>query len=382
MIDGMWRSRQQGKVPREFLETVVFSNLGANRNSMLVKPGHGLDNAVISLGAKKVLVVTSDPVSVIPSVGLEESAWLSVHLLASDLTTSGVSPQFAMLDLNLPPDMELTAIGTYLKAMGDECRKLGIAIAGGHTGRYPGSGYTVVGGGMMFSVAEGDAYVTPAMAKPGDSVLITKGAAIGATAVLARSFPEMVERRAGRAMLEKARSRLRDCSTVKDAQAAASAGLHERVTSMHDATEGGVLGGLFELSSACGLPVIVMRDRIHVPDEAAAVCGAFGLDPLTTLSEGTLVITCRQGSVECVRAALAKAKVQSYQIGSVGRKRQGSGLWVSSEGSGPEPYTPSPDGYWNAYSDAVGRGPSSTSQSFRRCRAKAERGERRPIKGC
>ncbi|MDA4115500.1 MAG: AIR synthase family protein [Thaumarchaeota archaeon] len=355
MIDKPWRPGQQGKVPREFLESAVFSNLGAKRSSLIVKPGHGLDNAVISLGGSKVLVVTSDPLSVIPSIGMTESARLSVHLLASDLTTSGVEPQFAMLDLNLPPEMELAAVGAYLKAIGDECGKLGIAIAGGHTGRYPGSGYTVVGGGMMFSVAGRDAYVTPAMAKPGDAVLVTKGAAIGATAVLAHSFPSTIEKKAGAAMLGKARSRLRDCSTVSDARAAASAGLRENVTSMHDATEGGVLGGLFELSSACGLPVVVRCEAIHVPEEASAVCGAFGLDPLTTLSEGTLIVTCRPGGVEGLRASLAKARVDVYEIGRIGRRGQGRGLWMSSGGSKPRAYVPEPDRYWETYADGVAR---------------------------
>jgi hydrogenase expression/formation protein HypE len=356
LIDKRAGSGQQGKVPREFLESAVFSNLGAKRSSLIVKPGHGLDNAVISLGGNKVLVVTSDPLSVIPSIGMKESGWLSVHLLASDLATSGVNPQFAMLDLNLPPEMELPAIGAYLRAIGDECRKLGIAIAGGHTGRYPGSGYTVVGGGMMFSVAERDAYVTPAMARPGDAVLVTKGAAIGATAVLAHSFPATVGRKVGAALLRKAKSRLRDCSTVRDAQVAASVGLGDVVTSMHDATEGGVLGGLFELSSACGLPVIVGRERIHVPDDASAVCGAFRLDPLTTLSEGTLIVTCRPKGVEDVRAALAKAKVESFEIGRIGRRSQGRGLWVSVGGAKPRARTPPPDGYWEAYADASARG--------------------------
>ncbi len=356
MIDKPWRSGRQGKVPREFLESVVFANLGAKRSSLLVGPAHGLDNAVISLGGRKVLIVTSDPLSVIPSIGMKESAWLSVHLVASDLTTSGVSPQFAMLDLNLPPDMELPAVSTYLEAVGDECRKLGIAIVGGHTGRYPGSGYTVVGGGMMFSVAERDAYVTPAMAKPGDAVVITKGAAIGATAVLAHSFPAAVEDKVGRALLRKARSRLRDCSTVRDAQAAASVGLRENVTSMHDATEGGVLGGLFELSSACGLPVIVRHEEIHVPQEASAVCGVFGLDPLTTLSEGTLILTCRPQGVEDLRGALAEAKVECYEVGRISPRGKTKGLWVSSGGSRPLAHTPGPDGYWEAYSDAAGRG--------------------------
>ena len=356
MIDEPSRRGWQGKVPREFLESVVFANLGAKRRSLLVKPGHGLDNAVVSLGERKVLIVTSDPLSVIPSIGMKESAWLSVHLLASDLTTCGVDPQFAMLDLNLPPEMELPAIGVYLKAIGDECKKLGVSIVGGHTGRYPGSGFTVIGGGMMFSVAGRDAYVTPAMAKPGDAVLITKGAALGATAVLARSFPETIRRLAGAELLGRARSRLGDCSTVKDARAASSVGLHENVTSMHDATEGGVLGGLFELSSACGLPVVVALEKIHIPADASAVCGAFGLDPLTTLSEGTLIVTCRPGGVEDLRAALSKAKVDNYEIGRIGPRGQVRGLWLSSGGSKPQPHTPAPDRYWDAYAGAMGRG--------------------------
>ncbi len=347
---------QQGKVPREFLESAVFSNLGAKRSELIVKPGHGLDNAVIALGGKKVLIVTSDPLSVIPAIGMRESAWLSVHLIASDLATSGVGPQFAMLDLNLPPAMELPVVEAYLKAVGDECRALGIAIAGGHTGRYPGSGYTVVGGGTMFSVADRASYVTPAMAKPGDAVVITKGAAIGATAVLSHCFPETVREKAGAALLRRAKARLRDCSTVKDALTAASVGLRESVTSMHDATEGGVLGGLFELSSACGLSVIVDRDKVNVSDETAAVCESFGLDPLTTLSEGTLIITCRPWAVEDAVAALREEGIASYEIGRIGPKGKRKGLWVASGGSKAEPHTPGQDGYWKAYSEAVARG--------------------------
>ena len=205
----------------------------------------------------------------------------------------------------------------------------------------------------MFSVAERDSYVTPSMAKAGDSVLMTKGAAIGATAVLAHSFPQKVREKEGASILRMAKSRLRDSSTVRDAKAAASVGLRKAVTSMHDATEGGVLGALFELSSACGLPVVAQREGIHVPQEAAEVCRVFGLDPLTTLSEGTLVITCRPGAVERVMEALEEESIKSYEIGHVGRRAQGRGLWVSSKGSKPEPHIPNPDGYWRAYSQAV-----------------------------
>ena len=343
----------QGKVPREFLEKVVFSSLGAKRDEVLSGPGHGLDNSVISLGGRKVLLATSDPLSVIPSVGLKRSAWLSVHLLASDMTTSGVPPQFAMLDFNLPAKMELPEVGVYLRAVGKECERLGISIAGGHTGRYPGSGYTVVGGGTMFAVADKEGYVTPAMAREGDVVLMTKGAGIGASAVLARSFPKTVGRKVGQALLRRARSRIGDCSTVADALAAASTGLRTSVTSMHDATEGGVLGGLFELSLACDAPVFVSEEKIHVSKEAAAVCAAFGLDPLVTLSEGTLLITCRKKAVERVEAALAAVRVPCYQIGRIGAKGSATGLWSASS---EKPIDPGRDEYWRAYSESVERG--------------------------
>ena len=83
-----------GKVDRDFLRRVLLRNLGAKNADILVGPGMGLDNAVLSIGAGRVMVITADPLSMIPSVGMEDSAWLTVHELASDLTTSAVKPQF------------------------------------------------------------------------------------------------------------------------------------------------------------------------------------------------------------------------------------------------------------------------------------------------
>jgi len=124
-----------GKVDRNFLGRVLVRNLGARSDDVLVGPGLGLDNAVLSIGAGRVMIVTADPLSMIPSLGMEESAWLTVHELASDLTTSAVRPQFAVLDYNLPPSLSMGDFEVYVKAVGRECSKLGVSIIGGHTGR-------------------------------------------------------------------------------------------------------------------------------------------------------------------------------------------------------------------------------------------------------
>jgi hydrogenase expression/formation protein HypE len=355
MIERASGNDRPGKVPHDFLQEVAFHSLGKARRSLVVGPGPGLDNAVVSLGAGNVLILTSDPLSLIPELGVEQSARLSVHLLASDLATSGVAPQFAMLDYNLPQEIRLVDVGLYLKEVGAECKRLGITIAGGHTGRYPGCGYTVVGGGTMLSTAEEDDYVTPAMATAGDAIVITKGAGVGCAAILAGCFPSIVKATGGRAIAEEAMSRLDECSTVRDSLIAVSLGLHDRVTSMHDATEGGVLGGLLELSGACGLPVFADREKIHVPKEAAAVCSVFGLDPLVTLSEGTLIITCRPPVVEELIGKLRSRGIDAYEVGKIGGRGVGAGLWLSSGGSKPRRSSPGPDLYWTAFSKAASR---------------------------
>lgn len=341
-----------GKVERSFLTEVILRHTGASSSARIVGPGLGLDNAVVALDDGKVMIVTADPLSMIPSLGMEESAWLTIHELASDLTTSAVRPQFAVLDYNLPPGLGMDDFERYVRRMGDECERLGIAIIGGHTGKYPGCDFTIVGGGVLMGISSKEGYLTPAMARDGDKVLMTKGAAIETTAVLARAFPVTVREKIGERLWRRASDYLHLCSTVDDAITAASVGLKsEGVTSMHDATEGGVLGGLYELALSCGLSIIVEAKKIQISEESASICVLFGLDPLVTLSEGSLIITCRPEKVEAIIRALGRRKIPCFAIGEV--SKGGSGLWLR-EGTRLRRVTPPEhDPYWKAYSAAM-----------------------------
>ncbi len=348
-----------GKVDRDFLSRVLLRNTGAKSDSVIVGPGVGLDNAVLAVGGGRVMVVTADPLSIIPSMGMQRSAWLTVHELASDLTTSAVRPQFAVLDFNLPPSLKMSEFGRYAKAVSDECGRLAISIVGGHSGKYAGSDFSVVGGGVMMGLADEDGYLTPRMMQEGDAILMTKGSAIEATAVLSLAFPRRTEEALGSGRLaQRARGYLRLCSTVEDALAVSSVGIREEgVTSMHDATEGGVLGALYELARASGRELSVERERIYVSEESSAVCAAFGLDPLVTLSEGTLVITCRPERVEEGMRALSRKGIRGFGIGRVGTRRGEGRLSLSSAGGRAREFIPPKfDPYWRAYAKGVENG--------------------------
>ena len=339
-----------GKERSEFMEDVVYRSLGMKSEEVLVGPGKGLDNAVVSVGGRRVMIITVDPVSAMPSLGMRTSAWLSVHLVASDFVTSGVDPQFAIFAYNFPPAMTPLQREEYVSSIGDECRRLGIAIAAGHTGSYPGGEFTVIGSGAMLGTAAEDGYVTPAMARDGDAVLMTKHAAIEATATLSATFPGILGRAVGDGQVRRAKRMRRLCTTVEDARAARKAGLGDRgVTSMHDATEGGVIGALEEMSRASGKAFVVEQARIPVSKESEAVCAAFKIDPLRTMGEGALLVTCSPGAVRKVERALSDAAIPVARIGAVTR---GEGLWLETGLGKSRAVVPARDPFWGAYDRA------------------------------
>ncbi len=344
-----------GKFPYDLIEKLIYPKLGAERAEVLIGPGAGRDNAIISLKGGQVLIATADPLSVIPALGVKDSAYISVHLLASDLVTCGFAPQFFMVNLNLPPEMSDKDFETYWKTIDEECRKLDVAIVGGHTGRYPGSSYTVVGGGVMMTIAPEKQYVASTMAKPGDLIIMTKGVAIATTGILSRVFPKTVEKRYGSSFLTKAQQYLGYFSVVEDALSAASAGLRDRgVTAMHDVTEGGLLGALYEFSEASKTGLEVDLSKVIVTEETNGICQLFKISPYSSLSEGTLILTVKPEKVSAVQQALDLNGIKNSVIGKMTNARDGR--WIKSADQRETLRKPDSDPYWEAYRKASSEG--------------------------
>ena len=344
-----------GKPDRGYLEKVVYGRLGATRREVIVGPRFGVDNAVIRLGHGRVLVVTADPLSYIPALGSVNSAWLSANLIASDLATSGFAPQYGIFEFNLPPSMTNAQFTEYWKNFHRECKKLGLAIIGGHTGRYEGCGYTVIGGGSMFAIGSEENYLTSGMGKAGDDIILTKGAAIETTAVLARSFPKTVRRAIGTEAFLKARAYLHKVSTVADSLTAVSVGVHEDgVTAMHDVTEGGVIAAAIELAHASQLGAGIDLPAIPISVETYEICKLFRINPLTSLSEGSLIVTCRPERTGILLTKLRSARIAAKVVGQLTRAKALRG--VDSRGRSTKLRYPKFDPYWKAYWRAIERG--------------------------
>ncbi len=345
-----------GKVTKEFFDSIIYPNLGAKRSNVLVGPKMGLDNCVINVGGGQVLVATTDPLSFIPEIGPADSAWLSIHAIASDIATSGFSPQYAIFDLNLPSTFESSVFEKYWIELSKECESLGIAIVAGHTSRFDGINSTIIGGGTIFSFGSARSCLTPAGANVGDDVIVTKGAAIETTGVLSKVFPNKIRAAIGDKQLAKAQSYLKMTSVVKDALTAIKVGIKTGgVSSMHDATEGGVLAALYELANASSLGLRVDKKKIPISSETIGICELFEIDPYLSLSEGALVFSCNPSRAGSAVVALGSVGIEASIVGQL--VEQDEGLIVSDEKGGTSKISyPIVDPYWAAYYTAKENG--------------------------
>lgn len=344
-----------GKIAPGIFDSLIAPHLGAERPEVITGPRAGHDCAIIKIGAARVMSVSTDPLSIVPAWGLERSARLSCHLIASDLWTSGIPPAFAAVSLTLPPSLGDEDLARYWRAMSEEWKALGVAVVAGHTGRYSGIDSTVIGSATLIGLGDEGRYVTPAMARPGDRVIVTKGAAIETTAVAAHLFPLRLAQRLEPDALLRAQAFADQVSVVADCRTVLRAGVHDLgVTAMHDATEGGVLGGLVELARGSGHDLRVERARIPLAPEAEAACATFGIDPWWALSEGTLIATVVAGRAKEVLALLAEEGIAAADVGEV---LAGEGvLWLTTPEGVRQIREPEPDPYWAAYERAVREG--------------------------
>jgi hydrogenase expression/formation protein HypE len=340
-----------GKISPDVFEKLILPHLGAKNDKILVGPQNGVDVGIVEIGGRAVSF-TCDPVFIVPEYGWERAAWFAIHIIASDSVTGGLKPSFLAIDLNLPMEITREQLETVWKTMHRECAKLGISVITGHTGRYENCHYPMVGGATMIGIGSKEEYVTPRLARAGDKIIITKGPAIEATGIFATMFPELIEREFGKGFNEKAQQIFYKMSVVDDAMTAVSLGVRDNgVTAMHDATECGIWGGLYEIAQAANLGVRVEMEKIVVEDCVPEICRYFGIDPYSSISEGTLIISCREHKARAILKALNRKGIKASIVGEL--TEPGRGMVLVRNGREETLKHPIVDPFWRAFYEAL-----------------------------
>lgn len=300
-----------GKVPPEVLATHVYPHLGARREDVLVRAQFGEDCASISFG-DQVAVLTTDPIT---GAGADVG-WYAVYVATNDLAASGAEPVALVLTVLLPPDRPADALARIMREASAAAASLGVEIVGGHTEVTDG-----IDRPLVITTALGraprDRLVRSGAARPGDALLLTKAAGIEGTAILATVLEERLREELGPDLVARAKALRRQISVLPEGRAAVEAGAR----AMHDVTEGGVLGAVFEMAVASGIGVHLDGDLVPVLPETRAICERLGADPLALIGSGALLVA--TADPESTAAAIAAAGVPVARVGTcVPRERR------------------------------------------------------------
>ena len=327
---------ETGKVDRQFFAEYIATRLGAPREDVRKGPRHGVDFGVVDVG-DSALVVATDPLSILPDLGFERAGRFALRFVLADVAVSGLAPTHLAVSFSLPPEMTDEEFATVWRAIDEECADLGVAVVTGHTARYAGCQFPWVGSATAFAAGTAEDIVYPDGARPGDRLLVTKGPAVETTGLLTTLFPDQIA--LDESVRSTAQKRLEDTGVVRDASGAAEVG---GVSAMHDATEGGLLGALFELSGSAGVRIVVDSAAVPVLPGVRETCEALAMDSWRAGSGGTLVLAVDPGSVDRVVEALT---ARETPVGVAGRVEAGEGVVID----GAEQTPPAGDSSWPVY---------------------------------
>jgi len=306
-----------GKLAPELLAELLASNV-INDERVVIRPAVGRDVCAIRMG-DGYLVAKTDPIT----FATDRIGWYVVHVNANDIATAGARPKWFLLTALLPErNTDAALMRRIWHDVQSALAQVGCELCGGHTEITIGLDRPVLVGQMLGEV-DAKNLIDSTSVRPGDRILLTKGVPIEGTALMALERADELRQAFPAETVQQASAFLDDpgISILPEAMTACNAG---EVHAMHDPTEGGVATGLWELGEAARCGMLVWEDRIPIVEPGGSFCRHFGLDPLGTISSGSLLICTPPGDALRIAAAIRALDIACVDIGEVRPRQEGS----------------------------------------------------------
>jgi len=311
-----------GKIDPEILGKFLLSYTRKDER-VVIGAAIGEDAAVIDMGPI-LLVAKTDPITHVTG----EIGRYAVHINANDIAAMGGTPRWYLATILMPEGSTAEDVGLIFSQLSQTCEEIGVVYCGGHTEVTTGVNIPIVIGQMLGEARRKDLKPSSG-AGEGDHLIMTKTAAVEATAIIALEKEGELKEHYPHELISKARRFLHEPGLSVLKEAALLAGMAE-VHAFHDPTEGGIATGIFEMARASGLGVEVYNERIPVAKETAVLCAHFDIDPLGAFASGSLLIAVSPQGSDRALEILSSAGIPASLIGKMG-KRQG-GLKLIKDG--------------------------------------------------
>lgn len=296
-----------GKINREILEKSILPFTASDDEDIILGPRVGEDAAIVE-NKSKYTVVSTDPIT----TGGREAGWLAVHISANDVAVTGGEPRWFLSTILLPYGFSETDLENITMQMCKAAKEINVSIIGGHTEVVQGIKNAMIIGTCIGTT---DRYIKTQGANPGDQIILTKGAGLEGSLILANEYREKITlNMSNEKMLENLEILKNSISVVPEANYLSQI---QGVTSMHDPTEGGVFLGLHEIADSSGNGLQINLSKIYVPEIVKEICDCLVVDPYMLLSSGALLATVNKKKIQEVLDGLNKLNIPTWIIGEI-----------------------------------------------------------------
>lgn len=276
-----------GKVPESVLKRSVLRQIHTRREEVLLGAGVGEDCAALKLAEDEIFVISTDPITGTST----DIGNLAIHITMNDLASAGAEPVGVLLTILLPEGSEESDLKEIMKQIEEACAQGRVQIIGGHTEVTRAVNQPLVNVCGVGKAKEGK-LVSTAGAKPGDDILVSKWIGLEGTSIIAKEKEQELAGRYPMQLIRKAREFDRYLSVLPEAAIAVRLG----VSAMHDVTEGGIFGALWELAESSGIGLEIDWKKIPVKQETIEVCEFFGINPYELISSGCMLMAAPDGN--------------------------------------------------------------------------------------
>lgn len=276
-----------GKVPESVLKRSVLRQIHTRREEVLLGAGVGEDCAALKLAEDEIFVISTDPITGTST----DIGNLAIHITMNDLASAGAEPVGVLLTILLPEGSEESDLKEIMKQIEEACAQGKVQIIGGHTEVTRAVNQPLVNVCGVGKAKEGK-LVSTAGAKPGDDILVSKWIGLEGTSIIAKEKEQELAGRYPMQLIRKAREFDRYLSVLPEAAIAVRLG----VSAMHDVTEGGIFGALWELAESSGIGLEIDWKKIPVKQETIEVCEFFGINPYELISSGCMLMAAPDGN--------------------------------------------------------------------------------------
>ena len=276
-----------GKIPENVLKRSVLRQFHTKREEVLLGAGVGEDCAGIELSEDEVFVVSTDPITGTS----KDIGGLSVIVTINDLASAGAEPIGIMLTILLPEQNEEKELKAMVQQVEAECEKFHIQVLGGHTEVTDAVTRPIFSVTGIGKVKKGR-IVSTAGVRPGMDIIATKWVGIEGTVILVREREKELLERYSTTFIDRAKDLDAYICVLSEAAVAARSG----VSAMHDVTEGGIFGALWEMAEASGVGLEIDLKKIPIRQETVEICEFFGLNPYELISSGCMLMAASDGN--------------------------------------------------------------------------------------